>query len=143
VNKLIKKNPLSVKRTNYVEYNKTKDKITAFRARVFDLCAQIPEGYVSTYKIIADKLNCKSSQAVGQALKSNPFSFYATLNDDQIYVPCHRVISSSMNIGGFNGAIAGEQIENKKKFLRKEGIYFTEDNTLDLSCSKIYTFSDI
>jgi len=143
MNKLVKKNPLAIKRTNYVEYNKTKDQITAFRARVFELCAQIPEGYVSTYKIIADKLNCKSSQAVGQALKSNPFSFYAKLNEDQIYVPCHRVISSSLNIGGFNGAISGQQIENKKNFLLKEGIYFTKDDTLDLSRSKIYTFPDI
>ncbi|CAI2163596.1 2065_t:CDS:2 [Funneliformis geosporum] len=60
---------------------------------VYNLCLQIPKGYVSTYKFIAEFLN-SSPRAVGQALKNNPSS---------PIIPCHRIIASNYFIGGFWG----------------------------------------
>ena len=51
-------------------------------------------GKVSTYQELAKALHCGSCQAVGQALRRNP---YAPI------VPCHRVIAASQAIGGFCG----------------------------------------
>lgn len=62
--------------------------------KVYQLCAQIPKGYISTYKKIAEVLRT-SPRAVGQVLKKNPFASEK--------VPCHRVIASNFFIGGFRG----------------------------------------
>ncbi|KAL9656479.1 hypothetical protein ABK040_005243 [Willaertia magna] len=96
---------------------KTK-KITKFQQRVFDALLLIPKGKVTTYKYLSDYLNCNSCQAIGQALKKNPFS---------PQIPCHRVIKSDYSLGGFNGKTEGSEIERKKKLLGKEGINF-DDN---------------
>lgn len=68
-------------------------KITNVSQQVYDCCSQIPEGYVSTYKYIANFLGI-SPRLVGQALKNNPYA---------PKVPCHRVIASNFFIGGFRG----------------------------------------
>ena len=47
---------------------------TDFETRVYDTISTIPEGKVTTYGPLARKLDCGSSQAVGQALKRNPFA---------------------------------------------------------------------
>jgi alkylated DNA nucleotide flippase Atl1 len=49
---------------------------------------------VSTYGSIAAFLG-SSSRAVGNALRKNPF---------HPIVPCHRVVSSTLELGGFFGA---------------------------------------
>lgn len=55
------------------------------------LCKKIPKGKISTYKIIADKLNTKAYRAVGNALNKNPYKD----------VPCQRVIRSKGHLHGF------------------------------------------
>jgi len=85
---------------------------------VYELCKKIPSGKVSTYKILAEKLNTKSYRAVGQALKGNPFS---------PKVSCHRVVSSSGNIGGYKG----NKIKEKIKLLEKEGIKIKNNKVID------------
>ncbi|HIJ10777.1 TPA: MGMT family protein [Candidatus Woesearchaeota archaeon] len=102
---------------------------TTFARKVYALCAQIPEGKVSTYKEIATVLGIKSSQAVGQALRCNPFLEK---------VPCHRVISSTGNIGGFKGHIEGKEITEKIILLQSEGV-IVNDATIDLS-TFLHTF---
>ena len=84
-----------------------------FAQQVYSLCKKIPQGKVTTYKALAQALNCNSSQAIGQALKRNP---YAPI------VPCHRVINSNGSIGGFYGQTQGKQIERKLALLQQEGI---------------------
>lgn len=42
-------------------------------------------------------------------------------------VPCHRVVRSNGEIGGFMGKIKGKEIERKKRMLKKEGIEFAGD----------------
>jgi len=79
-----------------------------FSKKVYGLCKKIPKGRVSTYKEIAEALNCKAYRAVGNALNKNP---YAPI------VPCHRVINSNGFIGGFASGT-----KNKIVLLKKEGI---------------------
>ncbi|KAF9437466.1 methylated-DNA--protein-cysteine methyltransferase [Entomortierella beljakovae] len=93
-------------------------KVTPFQFRVYDLCAQIPKGQISTYKHISDALE-SSSRAVGQALKINPYA--------PLPVPCHRVLDSKLYIGGFMGQWGeGEKIDNKKAKLFHEGVVFDD-----------------
>jgi methylated-DNA-[protein]-cysteine S-methyltransferase len=99
--------------------------VTKYQSEVYRLCGQVPEGYVTTYKLINDALirqGVKSSSiSVGQALKRNPFA---------PQVPCHRVVASDLSIGGFYGK---RDCPKKKKMLQKEGIHFTSENCIDSS----------
>jgi len=88
-----------------------------FSKKVYEVCKQIPKGKVSTYKEIASKLNSKAYRAVGTTLNKNP---YAPV------VPCHRVINSNGNIGGFASGT-----KNKIKLLKQEGIEI-KNNKIDL-----------
>ena len=45
-----------------------------FSEKVYKLCKKIPKGKISTYKIIANKLNTKAYRAVGNALNKNPYA---------------------------------------------------------------------
>ena len=94
------------------------NKISEFQRRVYDATRKIPRGRVTTYGYLATAIGCRSSRAVGQALKVNPFA---------PEVPCHRVIRSDLTIGGFSGALRGPQIEKKKALLREEGVRFDGD----------------
>lgn len=91
--------------------------------KVYELLSQIPSGKVTTYKIIAEKLNTKAYRAVGQALKRNP---------NAPEVPCHRVVRSDGSLGGYNGQISGENIEKKILLLAKEGVKVETNLTVDL-----------
>ncbi|CAJ0747493.1 23551_t:CDS:10 [Entrophospora sp. SA101] len=109
-------------------HNMDKQKeFTKFQFQVYQLCAQIPPGYVSTYKIIAEILR-SSPRAVGQALRKNPFA--------SAVVPCHRVIESNFFLGGYRG----KELNIKKKKLAKEGVFFTPKGYLqkDLRAEKIF-----
>jgi len=79
-----------------------------FNQRVWNLCSKIPKGKVTTYKIIASKLGTKAYRAVGNALKANPYA---------PEVPCHRVIKSNGEVGGF-----ARGTKNKIRLLKKEGV---------------------
>jgi len=74
---------------------------------LWSLVRMIPKGKVSTYGILAKRLGT-SPRAVGQALKKNT---------KLIIVPCHRVIKSNGELGGYvNGA------KEKKRLLESEGV---------------------
>ena len=90
---------------------------TAFEQRVFDTISRIPRGRVTTYGLLARELGCGSAQAVGQALKRNPFA------PD---VPCHRVIGSDLKTGGFAGQREGAKIRKKLRLLKEEGVEFVD-----------------
>lgn len=88
---------------------------TEFEQRVFDTICRIPRGRVTTYGLLARELGCGSAQAVGQALKRNPFA---------PEVPCHRVIASDLGAGGFAGQREGTKIRKKLRLLQEEGVRF-------------------
>jgi methylated-DNA-[protein]-cysteine S-methyltransferase len=105
------------------------EKLTSFRRKVYVALCDVPEGRVTTYKLLAERIGCKSSQAIGQALKNNP---HAPI------VPCHRVVATNLAVGGFFGSRAGPEIERKYKLLQTEGVMFTTSGTVDPSC--VFTF---
>lgn len=85
--------------------------ITEFQRRVYLELLNIPKGRTITYGELARRIGCRSPQAVGQALKRNPFA------PD---VPCHRVVAADGSLGGYNGERSGEQLERKRQLLKQE-----------------------
>ncbi len=66
---------------------------TDFQLKVWQMLLKIPVGTLSTYGAIAQNIqNYNASRAVGTAIGSNPVAFL---------IPCHRVIQSSGNYGGY------------------------------------------
>ena len=90
-------------------------KVSAFQAKVYQELCEVPKGHVTTYGELARRIGCRSAQAVGGALRNNPFA---------PEVPCHRVVAADLSIGGFQGETDGPQIERKRALLRAEGIAF-------------------
>lgn len=86
-------------------------RITEFQRRVYLALLDVPRGTTVSYKELGERIGCKCPQAVGQALKRNPFA------PD---VPCHRVIASDGSIGGFHGQRNGEMIDRKLRLLKDE-----------------------
>jgi O-6-methylguanine DNA methyltransferase len=74
---------------------------------------KIPKGQVTTYGLIARKLNTHAYRAVGNACRKNPYA---------PRVPCHRVVRSDGTIGGFAGKTSGKTVEEKISLLKKEGV---------------------
>lgn len=97
-----------------------------FSERVFEAVKKIPRGRVSTYSDVAGALNTRAFRAVGQALKRN--------KDPR--VPCHRVIKSSGELGGFRGT----KTDKKAALLKREGIQ-VRGNKIDLK-RYLHGFSD-
>jgi len=87
-----------------------------FYRKVYEVVKNIPKGKVMTYKQIGEKLNSKAYQAIGQALRNNP---------DPKSIPCHRVIKSNGEIGGYFGHIDDNLSKKKEKLLRNEGVKIT------------------
>lgn len=85
--------------------------ITEFQRRVYLELLRVPRGETISYGELARRIGCRSAQAVGQALKRNPFA------PD---VPCHRVVASDGGIGGFHGQREGKMIEKKMRLLEEE-----------------------
>lgn len=88
---------------------------TPFQESVFAALQTIPAGFVTTYGTIAKLVGCRSSQAVGQALRNNPFA---------PEVPCHRVVRNDGSLGGYFGKSSVRGQSNKQRLLEEEGIVF-------------------
>src|SRR3989338_5379757 len=84
----------------------------SFSEKCYSLLRKVPKGKVTTYKILANALGTKAYRAVGNALNRNPHA---------PEVPCHRVVKSDGNIGGFAHGAA-----KKTEMLRKEGVEIKE-----------------
>ena len=65
---------------------------TPFQKKVWTALFTIPYGQTKTYGEIAKMIDCRSAQAIGQALTRNPIA---------IIIPCHRVICADGSIGGY------------------------------------------
>jgi methylated-DNA-[protein]-cysteine S-methyltransferase len=85
---------------------------------VYNMLLTIPKGKVSTYGDLAKALgNPAASRHIGRILNKN---------QNPIKVPCHRVVMSNGNIGGY---AFGTQ--KKKELLQKEGVIFTDEYRLN------------
>ena len=109
---------------------RAKRAVTHFEQQVYDAVSRVPAGRVTTYSSLAQAIHCQSPQAVGQALKRNPFA---------PEVPCHRVIRADLCLGGYVGETRGEQIEVKLELLRTEGVEFDSEGQL-LTQETLYQF---
>jgi len=86
------------------------DSWSEFQREAYCLLMKIPPGKVITYKGLAGLMGGGSARAVGNAMAKNPFP---------IIVPCHRVVSFTRDVGGFQSGRA-----LKKKLLAAEGVKF-------------------
>jgi methylated-DNA-[protein]-cysteine S-methyltransferase len=99
--------------------------VTPFQQRVLRALCDVPEGQVTTYKSLAAHIGCGSNQAVGQALRRNPYG---------PTVPCHRVVATTRQIGGFSGTREGAKIDKKRQLLESEGVCFDEGGRVESNC---------
>ena len=89
----------------------------SFNERCYQILRKVPKGKVTTYKEIARALKTKAYRAVGNAMNKNPYS---------PKVPCHRVVKSNGEIGGFAFGV-----KKKIAMLKREGIKVKDGKVLD------------
>jgi methylated-DNA-[protein]-cysteine S-methyltransferase len=93
-------------------------------AAVYDTLTRIPSGKLTTYGDIAIMLGRPgASRAIGRILNMNP---------NPVKVPCHRVVMSDGNIGGYAFGKA-----RKKELLESEGIYFDGDSVVEFKKCRV------
>ena len=82
---------------------------TEFQIKVWKEIVKIPYGETITYKDLAVAIGKpNSSRAVANACGKNPYP---------VTIPCHRVIRSDGNLGGYSGKGG---IKTKIKLLKRE-----------------------
>lgn len=78
--------------------------LSPFCRAVLGACRNIPFGRTLTYADLAGKIRRpKAARAIGNALARNPLP---------LLIPCHRVIRSDGNIGGFT-SYGGQQLKSR------------------------------
>lgn len=98
---------------NSVQFNYSLDlkSMTGFQKLVYQETMKIPFGSLRTYKWLAEKTGTPGgARAIGNALGRNPVP---------LIIPCHRVVRSDGNLGGFSSPGG---ILFKKRMLLNEGI---------------------
>lgn|SRR3989344_6874846 len=80
----------------------------SFNEKCYAILRKVPKGKVTTYGSIARALKSKGYRAIGNAMNKNPYS---------PKVPCHRVVKSNGELGGFAFGV-----EKKIEMLKKEGV---------------------
>ena len=92
---------------------KKREHLTKFQWKVLKVTANIPLGETRTYKWVAEKAGSpRAVRAVGQALRRNPYP---------VIIPCHRVVKSSGEPGGYAGGPPDKKIallEKEREVLR-------------------------
>ena len=102
------------------EFKLDMDRLPLFTRKVLLITSMIPRGFVSTYSGIANALGKKSAaRAVGNAEASNPYT---------LIVPCHRVVCSNLELGGYGG---GSNL--KREILIREGVVFKRNKISKLN----------
>ena len=94
--------------------------------KCYQLLLRVPKGGVTTYKELAEAVGTRAYRAVGQAMNRNP---------RLIEVPCHRVVCSNGEIGGY--ALG---VEKKIELLQKEGV-LVKGNRVEGIEGILYRFS--
>ncbi|MCW4009820.1 MAG: methylated-DNA--[protein]-cysteine S-methyltransferase [Candidatus Bathyarchaeota archaeon] len=87
------------------------ERLSVYTQLVLRTVTLIPVGYVASYGGVAAATG-GGARAVGNVMASNPFV---------PLVPCHRVVTSSLGIGGYGGGL-----HVKIEFLKREKRGFTE-----------------
>jgi methylated-DNA-protein-cysteine methyltransferase-like protein len=89
--------------------------------KIYEQVKKIPKGKVATYGQIALMAgNPRWSQIVGYALHANP---------EPGIIPCHRIVNKQGKLAKAF-AFGGENVQ--RDMLKREGVTFIDDNTVDL-----------
>jgi len=99
--------------------------LPTYTRRVLEVTSAIPVGYVASYGEIA-KAAGGGARAVGNVMARNPFA---------PVVPCHRVVGSNLNLGGYSGGL-----DAKLAFLRREKRGFTNPCDISVAGRKLKVF---
>ena len=93
--------------------------MTKFQSECYEALKKVPKGKVITYAGLARMVGRpKAHRAVGSAMNKNPYA---------PQVPCHRVVKSNGDLGGF-----ATDIKVKIKRLQKEGVVVSDNKIVDL-----------
>lgn len=94
--------------------------LTRFEQAVLKKLREVPRGRVTTYGTLARAVGIpRAARAVGNTMNKNP---------DAPRVPCHRVVDSNGELGGYAGGI------NKKiKILKSEGVKVKDGKIKDFN----------
>jgi len=85
---------------------------TNFQLKVWNYLKKIPKGKVKTYTDVAKAIGKPLAvRAVANAIGKNPYP---------PKIPCHRVIRSDGNLGGYSGKGG---IQQKRRLLESEKIF--------------------
>ena len=91
--------------------------------QVYKKLLQVPEGKITTYGDLAKAVGITNGQRViGNIMKKNPFP---------AIVPCHRVVQSNGEIGGY---AYGKKV--KSNMLSNEGIKIQNGKIIDFNKKK-------
>ena len=83
--------------------------MTSFQSQCYEALKQVPSGKVISYSGLVEMVGRpQAHRAVGNAMNKNPFA---------PEVPCHRVVKSNGDLGGFGG---GSRLKIKR--LQEEGV---------------------
>jgi len=85
--------------------------LSDFHLRIYMELLKVPRGTTVTYGELARRIGCGSPQAVGQALRNNPFA---------PEIPCHRVVAADGSLGGYGGSRAPAAVARKRTLLAEE-----------------------
>ena len=93
--------------------------------KVYKKLLDVPAGRVTTYGELAKAVGLENGQrTIGTIMNKNPFP---------VIIPCHRVVKSDGQIGGY---AYGEKV--KSKMLEKEGIKIKNGKIIDFAKEKFY-----
>ena len=106
-------------KASQIQYKFNTEHISRYQSRVSDVLSEIPHGKVTTYGLIAKRLH-SGPRAVGNAVGSNPWP---------LFVPCHRVVPSTLSIGNYSmcGRLGENGSATKRELLERENVPFEHD----------------
>src|SRR5712692_383126 len=90
------------------------ERVSEFEKSVCQSMKEIPKGKVASYGMLAKRIH-SGPRAVGTGVARNPWP---------LFVPCHRVVPASMEIGNYSigGALSDYGCEMKRALLEREGV---------------------
>jgi O-6-methylguanine DNA methyltransferase len=95
------------------------ERVSEFEKSVCQSMKEIPKGKVASYGMLAKRIH-SGPRAVGTGVARNPWP---------LFVPCHRVVPASLEIGNYSigGSISDYGCEMKRVLLEREGVRIEGD----------------
>jgi O-6-methylguanine DNA methyltransferase len=99
--------------------------LPAYTRKVLEVASLIPVGYVTSYVSLA-KAAGGGPRAVGNVMARNPFA---------PIVPCHRVVSADLTLGGYGGGL-----DVKIEILKREKRGYKTRREISVGSKKLQVF---